>query len=152
MKNQKGITLIALVITIIVLLILAGITIAMLTGDNGLLTRSQNSANDNAIAGAKDIVSMDIQNGNIEYLQQYYSTNDDSKRAQLDLRKMIEDANTGTIKSAANGCTVNVDATKDTITISKDNRKCVGDVTYEAGTGSKPATYSVVWKSMEANP
>ena len=47
MKNNKGITLIALVITIIVLLILAGITIAMLTGDNGLLTRSQNSANDN---------------------------------------------------------------------------------------------------------
>ena len=33
--NQKGITLIALVITIIVLLILAGVTIAMLTGENG---------------------------------------------------------------------------------------------------------------------
>ena len=40
MKNNKGITLIALVITIIVLLILAGITIAMLTGDNGLLTNA----------------------------------------------------------------------------------------------------------------
>ena len=35
MKSQKGITLIALVITIIVLLILAGVTIAMLTGENG---------------------------------------------------------------------------------------------------------------------
>ena len=33
--NQRGITLIALVITIIVLLILAGVTIATLTGDNG---------------------------------------------------------------------------------------------------------------------
>ena len=40
MKNQKGITLIALVITIIVLLILAGVSIAMLTGDNGILTQS----------------------------------------------------------------------------------------------------------------
>lgn len=40
MKNQKGITLIALVITIIVLLILAGVSIAMLTGDNGILTRA----------------------------------------------------------------------------------------------------------------
>lgn len=39
-KNQ-GITLIALVITVIVLLILAGITIATLTGDNGILTRAQ---------------------------------------------------------------------------------------------------------------
>ena len=39
-KNQNGITLIALVITIIVLLILAGVSIATLTGPNGLLTRA----------------------------------------------------------------------------------------------------------------
>ena len=39
-KNAKGITLIALVITIIVLLILAGVTIATLTGDNGILTQA----------------------------------------------------------------------------------------------------------------
>ncbi len=45
MKNfkfdRKGITLIALVITIIVLLILAGVTIATLMGDNGILTKAQ---------------------------------------------------------------------------------------------------------------
>ncbi len=40
MKEQKGITLIALVITIIVLLILAGVSIAMLTGENGILTKA----------------------------------------------------------------------------------------------------------------
>lgn len=39
-KNAKGITLIALVITIIVLLILAGVTIATLIGDNGILTQA----------------------------------------------------------------------------------------------------------------
>ena len=38
-KTNKGITLIALAITIIVLLILAGVTIAMLTGNNGILTK-----------------------------------------------------------------------------------------------------------------
>ena len=43
MKNNKGITLIALVITIIVLLILAGVSIAMLTGENGILTRANES-------------------------------------------------------------------------------------------------------------
>ena len=43
-KNQ-GITLIALVITVIVLLILAGVTIATLTGDNGILTRAQEAKN-----------------------------------------------------------------------------------------------------------
>ena len=41
LKNVKGITLIALVITIIVLLILAGVSIAMLTGENGILTQAQ---------------------------------------------------------------------------------------------------------------
>ena len=39
-KTKKGITLIALVVTIIVLLILAGISIQMLTGDNGILKRA----------------------------------------------------------------------------------------------------------------
>ena len=40
-KKEKGITLIALVITIIVLLILAGVTISALSGDNGILTRAK---------------------------------------------------------------------------------------------------------------
>ena len=42
-KNQKekGITLIALVVTIVVLLILAGVSISMLTGENGIITQAQ---------------------------------------------------------------------------------------------------------------
>ena len=40
-EYEKGITLIALVLTIIVLLILAGVSIYMLTGDNGILTQAQ---------------------------------------------------------------------------------------------------------------
>ena len=39
-KNNKGITLIALVITIIVLIILAGVAISMLTGENGILLQA----------------------------------------------------------------------------------------------------------------
>ena len=42
--KRKGITLIALVITIIVLLILAGITISALSGDNGILTNATRAA------------------------------------------------------------------------------------------------------------
>ena len=41
MIKNKGITLIALVITIIVLLILAGITIASITGENGILRKNR---------------------------------------------------------------------------------------------------------------
>ena len=40
-ENVKGITLIALVITVIVLLMLSGITISMLTGDNGIITKAK---------------------------------------------------------------------------------------------------------------
>ncbi len=42
-KSNRGITLIALVITIIVLLILAGVAVATLTGENGLLRKNTTS-------------------------------------------------------------------------------------------------------------
>ena len=41
MKNQKGITLVALVVTIVVLLILAAVSIAMLRGDSGIISNAQ---------------------------------------------------------------------------------------------------------------
>ena len=56
--NQKGITLIALVITIIVLLILAGVSIATLTGENGILTQANNAKTQTEIADEKEAVEM----------------------------------------------------------------------------------------------
>jgi len=53
-KRERGITLIALVITIIVLLILAGVGIQMLVGDNGLLTQAQNAKTEFANAAEKE--------------------------------------------------------------------------------------------------
>lgn len=41
LKNNSGITLVTLIITIVVILILAGISIAAITGDNGLITQSK---------------------------------------------------------------------------------------------------------------
>ena len=43
MKNKKGITLIALIITIIVLLILAGVSLNAIVGDNGIITNAMNA-------------------------------------------------------------------------------------------------------------
>ena len=59
-KQTKGITLIALVITIIVLLILAGVSIAMLTGDNGILTQAQNAKEETEKASLIEQVQTDI--------------------------------------------------------------------------------------------
>ena len=52
-ENTKGITLIALVITIIILLILAGVSIAMLTGNNGILTQAK-LAKENTVLAKQD--------------------------------------------------------------------------------------------------
>ena len=60
MRNQKGITLIALVITIIVLIILAAVSIAMLTGDSGILTEADSArdmTNESTIA---DKINMEL--------------------------------------------------------------------------------------------
>mgnify|MGYP007089114308 CR=1 FL=1 len=59
-EAQKGITLIALVITIIVLLILAGVSIAMLTGQNGILTQANNAKNETELASAKEKVELAV--------------------------------------------------------------------------------------------
>jgi len=55
MKRQNGITLIALVITIIVLLILAGTSIAMLTGENGILTQAQTAKEQTELAEQEEL-------------------------------------------------------------------------------------------------
>ena len=57
-RTDKGITLIALVITIIVLLILVGVSIATLTGENGILTRASEAAEQTEIAEEKEAISL----------------------------------------------------------------------------------------------
>ena len=61
-KENKGITLIALVITIIVLLILTGVTIATLTGENGILTRATDAKEQTEIASVREQAQLDITN------------------------------------------------------------------------------------------
>ena len=76
MKNQikgnKGITLIALVITIIVLLILTGITIAMLTGENGILNNATKSKAYNELGTAKDQVGLKVSEAVTDYFNKIY--------------------------------------------------------------------------------
>ena len=60
-KESKGITLVTLVITIVVLLILAGIAIAALTGDNGLFSRAQQAKEETIKSQLKEEITMAIQ-------------------------------------------------------------------------------------------
>lgn len=60
LKENKGITLVALVVTIIVLLILAGVTISLVVGQNGIITRARQAQVEQEKAYARDIVSTAI--------------------------------------------------------------------------------------------
>ncbi len=65
-RKEKGITLIALVITIIVLLILAGVSIAMLTGENGILTQATNAKEKTTKAEEEEKIKMAITGSSID--------------------------------------------------------------------------------------
>lgn len=56
--TERGITLIALVITIIELLILAGVSISLVVGNNGVLTQVTNAVNKNREATAAEEIAM----------------------------------------------------------------------------------------------
>lgn len=59
-RDANGITLIALVITIIVLLILAGVTIATLTGDNGIIGKAGEAKENTIAAGEKEAIELAV--------------------------------------------------------------------------------------------
>lgn len=67
-KQEKGITLVALVVTIVVLLILAGVTISLVIGDNGLITKAQDSQSEQDKAYAKEQVEFALKTVQIEVL------------------------------------------------------------------------------------
>ena len=79
-KTSNGITLIALVITIIVLLILAGVTIATLTGDNGILGKAKTAKTTNDEEKAKEQIKIAVMG----------SYGDDGKLNYEDLKKNLE--------------------------------------------------------------
>ena len=58
LKNKKGITLVALVVTIVVLLILAGVSINLLLGDNGIIAKAKDAETKSAEASQNDLKGM----------------------------------------------------------------------------------------------
>ena len=58
LKETKGITLIALVITIIVILILAGVSISMISGNNGILNKAGEATVEHELATLQEEIAM----------------------------------------------------------------------------------------------
>ncbi len=102
-KSTKGITLIALVVTIIILLILAGVSIAMLTGNNGILSQAGRAKDRTREEGAREKIQLEVMgaydkygNINVEKLKTNLENNvgaDTSKINDI----LIDGATTGKI-------------------------------------------------------
>lgn len=122
LREQKGITLVALVITIIVLLILAGVTIAALSGKNGILTNASNAQVQNAIGNAKDQVNLAANEAiqafyNIKYLNEQPDgiTLDpaDYANAGATVKKFIDTKVTENVEGATVATSANTGSDKD---------------------------------------
>ena len=111
-KKQAGITLIALVITIIVLLILAGVSIATLTGNNGILTQANTAKENNNSATAKEKVQLEAAGSfdNTGAFNKEIFKNNLKNNLKLEDSDIIENAD-GTITVKIDGYEVKVDGT-----------------------------------------
>ena len=65
-KKEKGITLIALVVTIVVLLILAAIVIGMLMGENGVIKKAEESKEETTRGKERELIKLAYQNLEME--------------------------------------------------------------------------------------
>ena len=69
MRNQKGITLVSLVVTIIILIILAGISINILLGNNGIITKAIQSK-ENTILAQEELKNLNELYGRLDLIKQ----------------------------------------------------------------------------------
>ena len=83
LKRNNGITLIALVVTIIVLLILAGISINMLTGQNGILKRATEAKNTTGEAQERESIQVAITSAQTEDLAKGSEITDETLRKEI---------------------------------------------------------------------
>ena len=90
-KSTKGITLIALVVTIIILLLLAGVSIAMLTGNNGILTQGQRAKEETRIAGVEEVVKLYKQGKYIDSTTGSVTENADEMLENLKGQKLVSE-------------------------------------------------------------
>ena len=128
-KGQKGITLIALVITIIVLLILAGVSIMMLAGADNAPEKASEAVVRDAIGGAKDAMNFAASNAVLDYYNQKYVNSAAESSATGDNIQQI-------VYNAANGATI------DENKLERTGNKQEGNETYTITVKYKDTSYA----------
>ena len=115
-KKASGITLIALVVTIIVLLILAGISIMMLTGNNGILTRAGFAKDETIVGQEKEQVELAYVSAAIKKLGDSVS----SSELQTELNNSV--GNGKTVVTGTGTLYVHFNETKHNYTVGQNNK------------------------------
>ena len=144
LKEKRGITLIALVITIIVLLILAGVSIAMLTGDNGILTQATEAKEKNTIGEEEERISLALQSLKMKKQADNVSTTVTS----AELQKQLEDdgAKNVTVEDGENdNLVVNYEDSKNSYLVYQDG-KIEGNGKTETGPVEQPENVAKEWE------
>ena len=129
LKKQKGITLIALVVTIVVLLILAGVTISLLLDENGIITKSKDARTETRISQIEDEVGMWKQHNFINKESNQEQESADTMLASLISRKLLTEDE--------------IDRNQELITIKKKDGTIVKEISYSSVTiniSKTPAT------------
>ncbi|MFR5190791.1 MAG: hypothetical protein ACLTEH_06130, partial [Clostridia bacterium] len=93
MKQNKGITLVALVVTIITILILAGISINTLVGDNGIITKAKQAKQNITLAGEAEAIQLNQLYYELETGEQMTEDEEGNKKDEIIslLQKQIEE-------------------------------------------------------------
>ena len=116
LKKQKGITLIALVVTIVVLLILAGVTISLLLDENGIIAKSKDARTETRVSQIEDEVGMWKQHNFINKESNQAQENADTMLANLISRKLLTEEE--------------IDRDQELITIKKKDGTIVKEISY----------------------
>lgn len=141
LKKQNGITLVALVITIIVLLILAGVTISMVVGDNGILTRSKQSKFNTLAAEVDENVKMAVADLSAEF-QVLKATNSAGTMTEDQVKDVINKTISSSDSSYTITATNGINNTGNgTITIKYENSDLKASATKDWN--PKSLTYSI---------
>ena len=141
-KKQKGITLIALVVTIVVLLILAGISISMLGGENGIITQAKKSRDETTLGEIKEEINVAWGKLYIDKNLEGIDINEQASRLKDILKEkdkkvqVTANAEEGKIEVTYRGYTTEIDTDK------------IARTVWKAGSGeTKGDTYSNVYRS-----
>ena len=129
LKKQKGITLIALVVTIVVLLILAGVTISLLLDENGIIAKSKDARTETRVSQIEDEVGMWKQHNFINKESNQAQESADTMLANLISRKLLTEEE--------------IDRDQELITIKKKDGTIIKEISYSSVTiniSKTPAT------------